>query len=114
MQLWAACNKGRVGSSPKGQSPLHYSFEIPFLTASNHSCRDHTLWVLLYSPLIPRPSYQSTSVQRNSTLFGSSVPISPLFPLGNRCLGNPFLTTHNLLFLYSEISLKTKLQKKGV
>lgn len=97
MQLWAACNKGRVGSGPKGQSPLHYSFEIPILTVSNHSSKNHTLWMFLYSPLIPRPSYQSTATQRNLTLFGSSVPISPFSPLGNSCLGNPFLTTQSLV-----------------
>lgn len=97
IQLWAACNKGRVGSGPKGQSPLHYSFEIPILTASNHSCKNHSAWIFLYSPLIPRPSYQSSAAQRKLTLFGSSVPISPLFPLGNSSLGNPFLTTQSLV-----------------
>lgn len=97
MQLWAACDKARVESGPKGQSPLRETFEIPVLTASNHSCKNHTLWIFLYSPFILRPSYQSTAAQRNLTLFGSIVPMSPFFPLENSCLGNPFLTTQSLV-----------------
>lgn len=68
--------------------------------------------MFLYSPLIPRPSYQSTATQRNLTLFGSSVPISPFSPSGNSCLGNPFLTTQSLVS--STVKFPQKQSHKGM